>query len=109
MSEYTKSRLRTLIESEKCPVIIDGDNEAIICQMVADDPMDEANARELVRRWNAFEDGGAVKGLLDACKELLPLAEKAPGCSSPDCTICPKNKATKTKAKAAIAAAEKEG
>jgi hypothetical protein len=29
---------------------------------------DEANAKELVRRWNAFEEDGLVADLLEACK-----------------------------------------
>lgn len=31
----------------------------------------EANAKELVHRWNAFEKGGIVSKLVDACKLLM--------------------------------------
>ena len=33
--------------------------------------LNEDDAKELVRRWNAFEDGGLVDELRTACKELL--------------------------------------
>jgi hypothetical protein len=35
------------------------------------DDIAQANAQELVRRWNAFEDGGLVVKLLAACDEGL--------------------------------------
>jgi hypothetical protein len=31
----------------------------------------KANAQELCRRWNAFEEGGSHKALLEACKDGL--------------------------------------
>jgi hypothetical protein len=37
--------------------------------ILAEDMLEEA-AKELVRRWNAFEDGGIVDELLKACEAI---------------------------------------
>ena len=69
--EHTKGELEIMPYTQR-----DGDNirwvkavrgkRQAICQTFK--PNAEANAKELVRRWNAFEEGGMVDELKVACK-----------------------------------------
>lgn len=67
----------------------------------------EANAREFVRRWNAFEEDGLVTELLEACKKMMK-AWIQPTARSMDQLRTDMDKAYK-KANAAISTAEQEG
>ena len=95
MSSHKKGKLKVIIEPEDMcirPKIID-ENGITICHMVADDPQDEAHAKELVRRWNSHDD------LLEACKNWL-VGLKA--------NLTEREKQLIIQTQAAIAKAEKE-
>lgn len=74
MSEYTKGKLHRHdsdihIQQTKP----DGSVVEHSCIAIANDvlPNFEANATELVRRWNAFEENGLVADLLEACERAM--------------------------------------
>ena len=77
--EHTKGKFEAMPYTRR-----DGDNirwvkavkgkKQAICQTFK--PNAEANAKELVRRWNAFEKDGLVDGLRAACDEGLAECER---------------------------------
>ena len=70
--ECTKGEMKAgRINCGQFPISIDGRHVAMIkFTHLIDMKQDEANAKELVRRWNAFEKDGLVDELVEAFKEL---------------------------------------
>lgn len=74
MSEFTKGELcvssSTLICDKEARIVANV-SPIEVQELKIDMPKATANAKELVRRWNAFEDSGMVDELKDACSYLL--------------------------------------
>jgi len=73
MTEYTKGELKEVIECCNAITILFKEDDSQVGQVMDEDGNDLnntqiANAKELVRRWNAFEEEGDVSNLLEACK-----------------------------------------
>ncbi len=67
MSEYTKGKLEIIQVSISTYQIWAKPKPNHKATLVAGN-LNEDDAQELIRRWNAFEDGGIVEKLLFACK-----------------------------------------
>ena len=85
MSEFTKGELDLEINPDCLPRIVDGDGNAI-CNMVADDPHDLENGKELIRRWNNFPKLKQQRDNLLAA--LVRYGEHEPGCIKGDACNC---------------------
>ena len=78
-------------------------------------PIPKAYAEELIRRWNAFEEGGLVEKLVGACEKLIEANEYARAISlrneAPRGTLWNETRSlldtTKLKARQALAEAKK--
>lgn len=70
MNEYTKGKLE-LNDIRPWEIWVGADIH--IADVHGNHETRRANARELVRRWNAFEEGGLVEEAIEACKETQKL------------------------------------
>lgn len=82
MNEYTKGFLMQEQAAENAiDILSKRDGYSVVASIVACDEDElsgtqRANATELVRRWNAFEEGGLVEDLVNECKKaMLDIAE----------------------------------
>lgn len=84
MSEYTKGELGVSDDYGDSLVIVDNRGEEIATVSAIDAEgnnwvygvKSKANATELVRRWNAFEEGGSHEALLEACERYVRMQDK---------------------------------
>ena len=69
--EHTKGKIETKEEDHQHVGIYPENNTNCLAVVWSDDMFNaEANAKELVRRWNAFEKDGLVNELLTVCKAV---------------------------------------
>lgn len=77
MSEYTKGKME-LNDIRPWEIWVGADIH--IADVHGNHEARRANAKEIVRRWNAFEEGGIVSDLVKDGKDLLLFSECSPFC-----------------------------
>ena len=75
MANHTKGKLKEVVECCNAVNLLskeDGSQVAQVMDEEGDDLTDtqKANAKELIRRWNAFEENGLVTDLLAVCEAI---------------------------------------
>ena len=83
MSKYTKGRIEISQESINAIDFLSEKEGNVVAQIISDDdeltPTEFANAEEMVRRWNAFEEGGLVEQLSNRLRDsALAIQKLAP-------------------------------